>query len=30
MLVAAMENSPFREIDIEPKREAMPAREVNL
>ncbi|MBM3553343.1 MAG: hypothetical protein FJX45_16710 [Alphaproteobacteria bacterium] len=30
VLVAAMENSPFREIDIEPKRKAMPVREVNL
>ena len=29
-LVAAMQASPAREIDIEPKREAMPVRGIEL
>jgi prevent-host-death family protein len=29
-LVAAMQASPFREVDLEPKRMAMPVRDVGL
>ncbi|MCQ4188055.1 type II toxin-antitoxin system Phd/YefM family antitoxin [Methylocystis suflitae] len=29
-LIAAMQASPARDIDIEPKREAMPVREIEL
>ena len=29
-LIAAMQASPYREIDIEPKRAPMPVRQVNL
>ena len=29
-LIAAMQSSPHRDIDIEPKRAAMPVREVSL
>lgn len=29
-LVAAMQASPYREIDIEPRRERMPVRDVEL
>jgi prevent-host-death family protein len=30
MLIAAMQASPHREIEIEPRREPMPARDVEL
>ena len=29
-LIAAMQASPYREIDVEPTREAMPIRDVSL
>jgi hypothetical protein len=29
-LIAAMQASPYRDIDIEPKRDRMPVREVDL
>jgi prevent-host-death family protein len=29
-LVAALQASPYREIDIEPRREQLPVRDVNL
>ncbi|HEY2137064.1 MAG TPA: type II toxin-antitoxin system Phd/YefM family antitoxin [Xanthobacteraceae bacterium] len=29
-LIAAMQASPFRDIDIEPKRDRMPVREIDL
>ena len=29
-LIAAMQASPYREIDLEPTREAMPVRDVSL
>ena len=29
-LVAAMQSSPYRDIDIEPRREPMPVRDVEL
>ena len=29
-LIAALQDSPFRDVDIEPKRQPMPVREVRL
>ncbi len=30
LLIAALQSSPFRDVDIEPRREPMPVRDVHL
>ena len=30
LLIAAMQASPFRDVDIEPRRDPMPVRDVHL